>query len=212
MSLSETRETLHRAVQIASFVGRNELPSQADDSHTSFTWSDGSFVQPGAGVALRPRDLTLLFHGRALPLIGRTSAEAFRFLGYTEGDDRVFAADLAGLAALGTMYATAAKLLEEVCARHPEAGPVRCWPHHFDIATLFDRGEGRTLGIGFLAGDTQIDEPYWYVTPWPYPPVASLPPLTLGSWNTDGWVGAVLRDTDEGKARAFLAESLAALA
>lgn len=206
MSFHDSREQLHRAVQIASFVGRNELPPQSDDSHTSFTWSvaEEAFVQPGAGSGLRPRDLTLLLRGKELPLLGRTSAEAYQFLGYQEGDGQVFEADRNDLASLATMYGTAAKLLEEVRARSKDAGPVRCWPHHFDIATLLDHGHGRTTGAGFLAGDTQIDEPYWYVTPWPYPPPFSLPPLKYGSWNADGWVGAVLRDVDEGRARKFL--------
>ncbi len=42
-------------------------------------------------------------------------------------------------------------------------------------------------------GDGSYDEPYWYVTPWPYPAPANLTELTGGGiWHTEGWVGALL--------------------
>jgi len=80
----------------------------------------------------------------------------------------------------------------------PHASPVRCWPHHFDIAVLIplDDGAGedaRSVGIGMTPGDDAYGEPYFYVTPWPYPSdAASLPRLDVGRWHTDGWTGAVL--------------------
>jgi hypothetical protein len=81
----------------------------------------------------------------------------------------------------------------------PLASEVRCWPHHFDIATLItldpDRepGESRTVGVGMSPGDEDIEQPYVYVTPWPEPePDAHLPDLPLGRWQTKAWTGAVL--------------------
>jgi hypothetical protein len=41
-------------------------------------------------------------------------------------------------------------------------------------------------------GDGSYSQPYFYVSPWPYPDVSTLPPLVLGHWHTEGWVGAVL--------------------
>jgi hypothetical protein len=36
-------------------------------------------------------------------------------------------------------------------------------------------------------------EPYFYVSPWPYPPPAKLPPLPEpGRWHTTGFTAAVL--------------------
>ncbi|HYL06567.1 MAG TPA: hypothetical protein VE075_11030, partial [Thermoanaerobaculia bacterium] len=53
--------------------------------------------------------------------------------------------------------------------------------------------EARTVGAGMVPGDAGRDEPYFYVTPFPYPESPDLPPLpTGGIWNTDGWLGAVL--------------------
>lgn len=44
-------------------------------------------------------------------------------------------------------------------------------------------------------GDSTYDEPYFYVTPWPYPEGATLQPLEFGTWHTKGWTGAVLTGT-----------------
>jgi hypothetical protein len=79
---------------------------------------------------------------------------------------------------------------------------VRCWPHHFDIATLIQidpphLGEGaRSIGVGMSPGDASYAEPYWYVTPWPYPSQDQLGCLPAGAWNRRGWTGAVLTATE----------------
>ena len=78
------------------------------------------------------------------------------------------------------------------------ASPVRCWPHHFDIATLWTLGDGDaqtapSVGIGMCAGDGYYAQPYFYVTPWPRPAPERLPPLPPpGDWHTTDFVGAVL--------------------
>ena len=76
---------------------------------------------------------------------------------------------------------------------------MRCWPHHFDVASLItldagaDAEEARTIGVGFSPGDGSYDQPYFYVTPWPYPEADDLPSLAGGAhWHTEGWIGAVL--------------------
>ncbi|WP_218082484.1 hypothetical protein [Anthocerotibacter panamensis] len=71
--------------------------------------------------------------------------------------------------------------------------PVLVWPHNFDIAVLISLdGGAKTIGVGLSPGDTSYNQPYWYITAWPYPP----PPLPIlagqGFWHTEGWVGAVL--------------------
>lgn len=81
----------------------------------------------------------------------------------------------------------------------PGATPVRCWPHHFDLATslVLDRdGEPahrRSIGIGMSPGDEDTPQPYWYVTPWPAPTDAALPELAGGGrWHLGSWIGAQL--------------------
>lgn len=76
------------------------------------------------------------------------------------------------------------------------ATPVRCWPHHFDIATLLNIGEEslQSIGIGLSPEDSSNNEPYFYVTMWPYPDlnVVEFPELIIGDWNLKGWIGAYL--------------------
>jgi len=80
-------------------------------------------------------------------------------------------------------------------------GPVRCWPHHFDIATLLETPRTtddvrRTIGVGLSPGDDSCGEPYWYVSPYPYPRADALPALGAGRWHREGWFGAVLTGTE----------------
>jgi hypothetical protein len=75
------------------------------------------------------------------------------------------------------------------------ASEVRCWPHHFDIATSIDVAPGRTLGVGLEPGDEYYDEPYFYVEMKPQPAasrIQSRPLWGSGVWHTKEWVGAVL--------------------
>jgi hypothetical protein len=104
-----------------------------------------------------------------------------------------------GLAELARWYGNADGELRRVAKENPSAGPVLCWPHHFDIATLIEvepprEGRpGRTLGAGLSPGDLGIDEPYFYVSHWPPTRSQTLPPLEVGEWIRVGWVGAALR-------------------
>ena len=102
----------------------------------------------------------------------------------------------AAFAELAAYYGLADRILSGVAAKTPGASPVRCWPHHFDIATLITlppRGPTtRTVGAGLSPGDDSYGEPYFYVTPSPYPPVDRLGRLPSGHWHTTGWTGAVL--------------------
>jgi hypothetical protein len=100
-------------------------------------------------------------------------------------------------AELAKYYADANLLLNRWASAK---NPVRCWPHHFDIAVLL-RGphDGQTIGVGMSPGDASYGEPYWYVTPWPYPSVIGLPALLGGGeWHADKWVGAVLTASNTG--------------
>ena len=102
-------------------------------------------------------------------------------------------------AELAAWFANAFGLIRDLVAEEAGASLVRCWPHHFDVASLIslDRGadaeEARSVGVGFSPGDGSFDQPYFYVTPWPYPETADLPPLVAGAeWHTSAWTGAVL--------------------
>jgi hypothetical protein len=204
----DARVQLHWAAQIPCGVGRTLISQRADDSNTAFRWSparEALLQEPVNGIeaGIRLRDLTVIANDDELPLRGRTLDDGFAFLESRFGaklnrpnvelpDHPVahgakFNPDPDDLATLAGYYAQAATILEAV-----KDTPVRCWPHHFDIATLHVLGAEKTIGIGLSPGDAGIREPYWYVNLWPYPHPSRLQPLRLGMWYTTGWTGAVM--------------------
>jgi hypothetical protein len=190
----------------------------------------GQLTQGGARVALRLSDLTMhVTRDRgleaSLELAGKTLAEALAWVrGALEkihgplatepsipthempphpvGSGSPFATpDSEALEELARYYANAS-LFERVVSRNTlGASPVRCWPHHFDIATLVtldppgsDPEKARSIGFGMSPGDTNYDEPYFYINPWPFPERREGYAEVGGGghWHTEGWFGAVL--------------------
>ncbi|MBT8463022.1 MAG: hypothetical protein KJO44_10925 [Gemmatimonadetes bacterium] len=145
--------------------------------------------------------------------------------GHRVGRGAPFDAALPDLAELERWFHDAALLLEAVELAEDGASRVRCWPHHFDIAVLIDLDhdadppvgpeESRSVGIGMTPGDDSYAEPYFYVSPWPYPEPVKLPKLPPPArWHTVEWVGAVLTADDlvaagDEKAQATRAASFA---
>jgi hypothetical protein len=219
---------LHWAAQLASAPGNTLLEAKPDASHTNLGWDRTARALAGHAVgdrraALRLEDATLLVLEDTSnviakkPLAGETLASALTWLGiYFDAqtlrrpDHELPAHPVASGAAFTTagspdlarLYALADEVISAI------ATPVRCWPHHFDIAALVSLGGERTVGIGLSPGDGSYAEPYWYVTPWPYPK-GDLPPLAHGRWHREGWTGAVLL-AREGDPRPFLDEAHAA--
>jgi hypothetical protein len=182
----------------------------------------------GARVGLRVATLELLFvraeTADTFALAGKTHAEVGAWLDAMLAQaglrpasgarlpydvptaDPGKAAESSRLAALGRWYAAAAELLEAQRGKYrrfnPGPGPVRCWPHHFDIAILVglekgDAESARSIGIGVSPGDAYYAEPYAYVSPYPRPETAGLPPLPPpGRWHTEDFFAAVATATD----------------
>jgi len=190
--LRDTRLQIHEVLQVAAHVGITLLPPRPDHSQQAFTWSPAhdAFVQDLVDGRFRSgfrlRDFQLLLIDAQDRLLGQHRPQRF-------------APDPDDLAKLTRMYAQAAEILARIHT------PVRLWPHHLDVAVLIDK-----LGVGFLAGDDEIDEPYWYVynTPMPDP----LPPLRVGEWHRGHWTGAVLKgDPDAATIEEFLREAMRAV-
>jgi hypothetical protein len=100
---------------------------------------------------------------------------------------------------LDAWYSNALAICSAIRESEPLAGPVRVWPHHFDLATLItldpdaDPEAARSIGIGMSPGDAGSEWPYWYVNVWPIPESPDLVGAPGdGRWKIDGWVGAVL--------------------
>jgi len=123
-----------------------------------------------------------------------TLAKHYTIPSHPVGDSAPFdARDMPAFDALSAWFSDSARVLEALVATTPNAAPVRCWPHHFDIATLVEVAPGKTVGFGLEPGDVYYAEPYFYVNMYPSP---SAPPTTElpggGSWHSHEWIGAVL--------------------
>ncbi|MGH6842220.1 MAG: hypothetical protein ACREDV_09050, partial [Methylocella sp.] len=96
-------------------------------------------------------------------------------------------ADLAdALTELAAWFANAecslAGVQGQMAGRNLAASDLRCWPHHFDLATLAriparDAAATGYVGAGLSPGDAYYDEPYFYVSVYPQPDSAALPSL-----------------------------------
>src|SRR2546423_884730 len=96
---------------------------------------------------------------------------------------------------LGRWFANSAALLGSVTRSSLVASELRCWPHHFDIATLIEVAPERTITVGLEPGDDYYEEPYFYVSMHPQSAASrtrSRPLWGNGSWHIHDWVGAVL--------------------
>ncbi len=102
-----------------------------------------------------------------------------------------------GIGEIGKWLGNAYHLLLETAKAENSASEIVCWPHHFDIATLIDLGEGRSIGVGLSPGDASYAQPYLYVSPYPYPKLEDLAPLgDCGHWHTTGFTAAILEATE----------------
>ena len=223
--LSDARRQLHHAAQLATAFGISYLPKKTDDSHTNLEWidSDRSLASNALGehrISVRVPDLTLMIGEESLALRGNTMESAAKWVGKTLSDAGLdgarytlerhyeipdhpvasgakFDAGDDDLEQLSRWYSNAASAFEKIRSRDSKASEGRCWPHHFDIATLIAPGAGKSVGVGMEPGDAYYDEPYFYVNMYPSPGAHELPepPDGGGLWHTREWIGAVLPAT-----------------
>ena len=162
------------------------LPLHGEKVETAVEWMRATLERHGAD----PARLTTKKHYE-IPAHGVASGASFS------------AADREALAELAHSYHDAWVVASDAERAKPAASPPRCWPHHFDLATLISvpslgGGAQRAINVGLSPGDESYAEPYFYVGPYPYPSVESLGQLALGRWHTDGWTGAVLTTSELG--------------
>jgi len=175
-----------------------------------------------AGEAWRP--------DRAFRLIGRSDAEARAWMGLAFAPSRLdpealdapspyampphaiaqggtygggeISAALEELAAWFANGRTAVEKVRRAMLGHGYDTPSpRCWPHHFDLATLtsfpLTRGVATAhVGAGLSPGDRYFGEPYFYLSVHPAPDRSALPALPpLGHWHVEDFTGAVATAT-----------------
>ncbi|NNL85431.1 MAG: hypothetical protein HKP27_07250, partial [Myxococcales bacterium] len=127
--------------------------------------------------------------GYRLPAHGVAKGGRFRFVN-------------AACEELSRWFANASISLDALASDAPGATPLRCWPHHFDLAFLSVRerddagAPSKSIGCGLSPGDELVPEPYFYVSPWPYPSPDSLAGLPLGFWHTGDFTAAMFTATE----------------
>jgi hypothetical protein len=94
--------------------------------------------------------------------------------------------EAAGFADLTRLLAAADAVLRRIGEDASGASPVRCWPHHLDLAILIqlEGAPSRTIGLGLAGPDTIEASGYWYVSPWSERPPAAAhwPAPPRGRW------------------------------
>ena len=189
-------------------LGENEVPTR-------------SFALPGHTVAEGQGWLGEVLAQAALDPARLTARKHYTIPPHPVASGATFSLGTSGeLQELARYWSNAAGALAGLARAAAGAGPVRTWPHHFDIATLIGLpgAGGRTIGVGQSPGDDSYGEPYWYVGPNPSPPVTALPAIAgSGHWHVERWVGAVLVASDyvgapdqPSQVAAFLASAVAA--
>jgi hypothetical protein len=92
----------------------------------------------------------------------------------------------------GNAHAALGAVQRHLAAMKLKAPEVRCWPQHFDLDTLVPLGRDRTMGVGYCPGDEFCDEPYFYTSMWPEPPIPKLPLLpAMAHWHTYKFLAAL---------------------
>jgi hypothetical protein len=225
-ALVQAREVAHFAVQWVARAARANLRPELDDSHSALTWDAGLGVLLGAplpkgarvGVHLAALGLVLIHDGKAerMALDGCTAGMVNDWLDLkleAQGLERASQAALPyevaprplrhvpELAGLAHWFGAAEEVLEEVRGKtadiRPGPSPVRCWPHHFDMAVLVRLEKGpaesaRSIGVGISPGDGYYPQPYAYISPYPAPTNPKLPALPPGGhWHKKDFFAAV---------------------
>lgn len=239
LTLADARDQLHWAAQGPMAVADALLEKLPDDSQSNLGWEDGTLVgrdtPDGRRVRLRLADLTLSIDGGdSIALEGLTLDDEFEWLG-SQFDARIEPRDYKmpdhpvrhgspfslddreAFATITRGYANASHVLELLVANDGRAPGPRCWPHHFDLGTLItleaneDPEKTTSIGVGWLAGDDNYPQPYWYVMPYPTPSTDAPPTLAGGgTWHLGDWFSAVLLGHDNpSDIAAFLDSSIA---
>ncbi|MEO9965448.1 MAG: hypothetical protein ABJF11_06660 [Reichenbachiella sp.] len=235
-TLTQTRKSLHQAIQLVSAVPRNILPHDPTDGRSSLEWNSqlnslqslpvtNSNGEIRVGLTFETFALYITVNDdskAALEMSGRSVNEGLIWMKQELAKidiaseainldlpyeiekydySKALYVDTEALNALAELYQTTAEVLSDIVNKWEDAHDIRCWPHHFDLATLIpletdqNKEITKSIGIGLSPGDDSINEPYLYVNIWPQVDSAMLQKhdLVVGEWNLEDWSGAILR-------------------
>jgi len=198
---------------LQAFVGRAVSGGTRAALHAaSFElWLLDADAKPAARQALEGRSLDeahawlaeeLAKLGVALPTSG-LSRTSYELPDHPVAGGAPFSAAAPAHAELARWFSNGQSALAAPAFSGKEASELRIWPHHFDLGSLLtlatneDGSLARSIGLGLSPGDDSYPEPYFYVSPWPYPKESALPALVAGgSWHTEGFTSAILSAAD----------------
>lgn len=88
-------------------------------------------------------------------------------------------------------------VLESFLEKYRLNSEIRIWPHHFDTGAyaIYDNMSNKAVGLGLAVPDTVCNEHYFYISgnqDHCIMDTADFKALSLGSWVTSGFNGAVL--------------------
>lgn len=165
-------------VGLMVFVCSGELTGQINADSSAVALPDSTNLKPASQITKKRKK-----RGPRLPFI------YFHVL-KNDGRFQLDAATKEAVEVLTACFTNTVQLLQAQFYMEDKASPVRTWPHHFDMATLVkvegnpDPELAKSIGVGLSTGDETYQEPYFYVTPWPYPDREKpLPELPAGEWH-----------------------------
>jgi len=115
--------------------------------------------------------------------------------GHPLADGAAFADERHGFNDLADLYDATFLTIERLRGSVEAFGAARCWPHHFDMASLAVLAEDdsgamtKTVGFGITPPDALEADGYWYVSPWRRDGAdggGSSPGLSVGRWEDRG--------------------------
>jgi hypothetical protein len=224
--LDPARAMAHAAAQLLYRAAVANADPRPGDEHSNLGWSArlmGFETHPlgsgGVVVQLGLDPLSLHLADKSLRLDGVTEVQALDWLDAALAEHGLAPAsgvavtydlpgdvlavttyrDVYGAGGLAAWFDLASRSIDALVATLTDLspGPVRCWPHHFDIASYVslepgDAEEARGIGVGLSPGDGSYDQPYFFVNPWPHLDRDTLPPaIPPGHWHLEGFVGSV---------------------
>ena len=107
----------------------------------------------------------------------------------------------------GALSSVAAALEQLRAGIREETSPIQMWPHHFDLSMIWlpggkiagqdpadEESADKQMNFGFVFGDSEIAEPYLYITAYPAVDAIGKTALPDGAtWHSQGFSGAVVR-------------------
>jgi len=163
------------------------------DLRVSVHDAQGGIVDERLAAGATPDELTQWIRGVVEARIGpaRQAARAAPDLPEHElAHGATFSEPGIALAQLAATYDSTDRVLRSLGSSVLASDPPRCWPHHFDLASLAiverDRKDSmtKTIGVGVTPPDGLEPAGYWYVSPWQRAGElhAGRPALTAGRW------------------------------